>query len=238
MRNILLLFFVSFGLISFSQERQNREKILFQKESDVLDQATGWSYDDIMGEWLDYKNVISHDISYKREFKELQGEYMNSFFYQNFISMQTRILILNGSVYYVLITKKYAGSYDYPSIKEDWRTYVRVEAWAFTEKEWYKTKDINGILQLKISYSAALGRYEQYDDDKIIAQIQNDMTKNHGDIECIFPIFATNGKIRFYLPVCGAKPGTPTYKYYKPDFNFEKGYFETDSSNFNKILIY
>ena len=74
---IYLLIFLLFPMNLFSQSRINREKITFSGSSQMIKLATGWSYNEKLGEWIDYKNVISDDKMYKTTYKSLVGGYLS-----------------------------------------------------------------------------------------------------------------------------------------------------------------
>ena len=54
-------------MVSFGQDRVNREKLSFLDKSNQLTTAVGWSYNTTLGEWVDYNNVIESDKSYKEK---------------------------------------------------------------------------------------------------------------------------------------------------------------------------
>jgi hypothetical protein len=86
MRNYRLFTFVIFFLsyfFSYSQERVNRQKLVFKEKSLILNDAVGWSYNSTLGEWVDYKNNIDDNKSNNNK----QEPYLVSHNPQNFISI-------------------------------------------------------------------------------------------------------------------------------------------------------
>jgi len=118
----IILSIILFSLVTnvFSQSRVNRSKLSFSNSSEKLSSSTGWSYNETLGEWIDYENVINKDKVYKTKYKSLRGEYMMSRIKQNFIDIKTKSLSINEEKYFVVMVRKWDGRYKYPSIYEDW----------------------------------------------------------------------------------------------------------------------
>lgn len=149
MKKIAVLIMLVYNMVAFSQDRNNREKLHFDKSSDILTSATGWSYNNQIGEWVDYKNVICSDKEYKTSFSSLQGSYMMSKNYQNFISIVSKTLMFNNNEYVVLVVTKWVGDYEYPSLKQDWYTYKATYGFVFSTSDFNSLKtlsDSSGIL--------------------------------------------------------------------------------------------
>lgn len=216
----------------FGQERTNREKLSFDTTSGILSKATGWANNSTLGEWIDYKNVISDSKDYKDKYKSLQGEYMMSKISQNFQKVQTKTITYTGTTYYVLIVDKWSGRYEYPSIREDWYTFKQTIGYIYTKEEYQKLLNIESLVELKTQYMVRMGsKYEKYDETKFLDLIQTELSKEKSKYssEYTFPIMKSKeGAIRFYLP-----ESFSTYSKY----DFEKKYFETDFENFTKIII-
>jgi hypothetical protein len=234
MKKVLFITALLFLFIAqtFCQERVNRKKLVFANVSEVMTAATGWAYNSTLGEWIDYKNVISNDKRYKGEYNSLQGYYMMSHVNQNFITIQVKTVIYKDIKYYVVVVQKWSGAYEYPEIYEDWYTFKRITGYIFTEKEYNKLKDINDKVELKTKYIVSVNeRYEKYNDIMFLDLIQTALVSEQSaySSEYIFPIMkSTEGTIRFYLP----DDFSPYKKY-----DFEEQYFETDYTNFSKLII-
>ena len=216
----------------FGQERSNREKLNFESTSGTLIKATGWAYNNILGEWIDYENVISEDKDYKVKYKSLQGGYMMSRFNQNFQKVQTKTVTYKGTTYYVLIVEKWNGRYEYPSIRKDWYEYQETIGYIYTKEEYQKLLNIESLVELKNQYTVSMGsKYEKYDETKFLDLIQTELSKEKSkySTEYIFPIIKSQeGAIRYYLPESFSK---------NSKYDFEKKYFETDFESFNKIIL-
>ena len=231
-------------LVSFGQERVNRQKLSFDTMSSIMTTATGWSYNSILGEWVDYDNVICSRKEYKEEYKSLQGDYMMSETTQNFRGIHTKTLKFNNVTYYVLVIEKWSGRYEYPSIKQDWYTFKETIGYLFTETEFIKLRTylgnphIEGEIELRTKITVKMGsKYEKYDETVFLDLIQTKLSTDTREInnlpEYIFPIIRTKERlIRFYLPEYYFSGNSKVYGKH----SFEKSYFETNHENFNKIL--
>lgn len=216
----------------FGQERTNREKLSFDTISGILTKATGWANNSTLGEWIDYENVISDSKDYKDKYKSLQGEYMMSRISQNFQKVQTRTVTYKGTTYYVLIVDKWRGRYEYPSIQQDWYTFIQTIGYIYTKEEYQKLLNIESLVELKTQFMVSIGsKYDKYDETKFLDLIQTELAqeKSKYSSEYTFPIMKSKeGAIRFYLP-----ESFLTYSKY----DFEKKYFETDFESFTKIIL-
>lgn len=216
----------------YGQERTNREKLIFETTSGALLKAKGWAYNSILGEWIDYENVICDDDKYKVKLKSLLGAYMMSYTIQNFLKVQTRTVTYNEIVYYVLIVDKWNGSYEYPTIKENWNVFKETIGYIFTKDEYQKLFNIESLVELKTQSVVKMGsKYEKYDEIKFLDLIQSELSskKRKYPLEYTFPIMKSKeGAIRFYFP----DSFSAISKY-----DFEKKYFEADFEKFMKIIL-
>lgn len=241
MKNIkvmmMILMMCLITMVSFGQDRVNREKLSFLDKSNQLTTAVGWSYNTTLGEWVDYNNVIENDKSYKEKYKSLQGSYMMSHRTQNFISIQTKTLVYKDIKYYVLLVEKWDGDYKYPNIREDWRIYKTMYGYIFTETEYNKLNNIDGVMNLETQYIVSMGSYyEEYDEIVFLDEIQTNLSseKSKYSFTYTFPIKKTEtGDIRFYVPNYFSTLSSSSYN----AVDFEKEYFETTFDNFSKFII-
>lgn len=230
-RRILLVNFLFFSFVSFGQDRVNREKLNYNDSSEIISKVTGWSYNTELGEWIDYENVICKEKTYKSNYKDLSAEFMKSLYYHNFINLQTKTIIVDGLKYYLLLIKKYEGSYDYPHIRKDWKIYIAINAFIFSQKEFQKLKNIsNKTVELKTKLQASV--YQQfYIHESFTSSIQDKILRNtNHPFVYIFPIYkAENGKVRFLLP--------KDYPSFEKKYNFDEEYFEIDFEDFQQLII-
>ncbi len=229
----LITFLMTFSLLQiFGQERTNRVKLSFETKSGILSKATGWAYNSTLGEWIDYKNVISDDKDYKDKYKSLQGAWMMSRIRQNFQKLQTTTVTYKGVIYYVLMVYKWSGRYEYPSIQEDWYTFKQTIGYIYTKEEYQKLLNIESLVELKTQYMVKMGtKYEKYDETKFLDLIQTELSKEKSKYspEYTFPVLKSKEEaIRFYLP--------DSFSIYSK-YDFDKKYFETDLESFAKIIL-
>lgn len=226
---MMMALMMCFAMTSFSQERVNRQKLKWEAESLTLTKSIGWCYNDFIGEWLDYENVMCPLKEYKTEYKSLLGRHMMSKYSQNFIKIQTKLVKLNDNSYYVLIVEKWDGAYEYPSLQRDWYSFKSTIGFIFNETEYKKIENIDGVVEIKTTkiVDPILMFQSDYNDQIFLDEVQNQLLSKEEKyaIEYTFPILrAKDGNIRFYLP--------DTKKY-----DFSKKYFETDYENFSKIIL-
>jgi hypothetical protein len=234
----IILSIILFSLVTnvFSQSRVNRSKLSFSNSSEKLSSSTGWSYNETLGEWIDYENVINKDKVYKTKYKSLRGEYMMSRIKQNFIDIKTKSLSINEEKYFVVMVRKWDGRYKYPSIYEDWYSWEEVQGFIFTENEYSKILNFTGEIKLETNNYVELGSsYEKYDETVFLDLIQNELkSDNKYSSKYTFPVLKTTSDelevIRFYVPQVFTKSKFNSY-------NFEKEYLETSPENFDKIII-
>jgi hypothetical protein len=235
MKKVLVFIFCFIPFLTFSQARVNREKISFISKSEILIDATGWSYNSQLGEWIDYKNVISKDKDYKERFKALQGSYLMSHCDQNFISLQTATITVDSILYYVLIVWKWYGRYEYPAIMEDWEKYKKVEGYVFSEDEYqnlYNIANNDSIVQLITKKQVEISlSYDTYNETKFLDLLQTEIKNKSLYGDYVFKVMKSEeGMIRFYIPIHSIYSE-------KDKYNFKDEYFETSNQKFSKIII-
>lgn len=230
MRNriILILIFTFLFFDVIGQARVSREKIQFTKESDKLETSTGWGYNESFAEWVDYENLISSNKDYKEKYKILLNQFTAKT-YQNFISIQTKVVNVNNLDYYIIVVTKLDGHYKYPNLKQDWSTYKRYDGYIFSAEEYSKMKNIDTVIELVTKKSVY--QIIKYDEREFLDLIHTEILKeeNSYDRNITFPIMkSAEGAIRFYVP----KSFSSYFGY-----DFEKEYFETDTANFSRLII-
>jgi hypothetical protein len=233
--NTIRLLFITIILITlnglaFSQARVDRAELSFSSESDKLKKATGWAYNSTLGEWIDYRNLISDNKDYKAKNILLGGSWLKSRENQNFIDIQTKSLDFEGETYYVLLIRKMNGGYKYPTLQLEYITFKSMFGYIFTENEYKKLININSEVVLKTTKVVASGsKYKRYNESELLDEIQTVLFSNntYRTTTYRFPVMISDeGNIRFYLPVASYK-----------DYDFEEAYFETSYREFNRLII-
>lgn len=224
--------FIIFSLVllfstnSYSQARVNRAEIKFGNQSAVLNHATGWSYNSTLGEWVEHQNVISSD---KKIFWVSQHP-------QNFMGMQFKTVSVNNTKYYVLIVEKLKGLYLYPEIYADWREWVEIFGYIFSEKQYSKIWDFDttdSVIKITTKLWTSVRRENK---DTLLNLIHSELLSKENEGKCMFPVTKAEVEneefIRFYLPKC-----SPFSFLTHLSANFDKEYFEVTTSEFEKLKI-
>lgn len=233
MRIIVITILMIITSLIYAQDRVNRKELKFANKTKVLSKATGWAYNQKLGEWIDYENVISDDKDYKTKYKILQGRTMMSKYSKNFINMQFKLVAYEKKLYYVLVLTKWVGSYKYPNIKEDWRSWKRTYGYIYTQSEYEKIKSLNGgqTIELKTKKMVSMGGlFEKYNEKKFLDLIQTELASEDKMVSnYIFPITQTVSEskvvIRFFVPELTSK------------YSFKESYFETTPADFSKLKM-
>jgi len=241
MKKVLLGLVLVLGtIIVNAQDRINRQKLSFERVSEKLTSAVGWQYNETLGEWIDYNNVIDEDKDYKDKYKSLQGAYQmsnNSFKFNN---LQVKTLVFEGNKYYILIHDKWTGRYKYPSIRQDWVKFRKVDGLIFDETQYQNLINYNAInFYCIVEYDL---EFEEYNETKFLDLIQTELSKPKDSYErkyaSKYAMMITKTKdnnIRFLTPTILSL--LEKSKYSNAVYDFSKMYFETTLENFDKLKI-
>ncbi|MBE9489486.1 MAG: hypothetical protein IMY67_04260 [Bacteroidetes bacterium] len=228
------IFLLLLPTLIFAQDKINSEKISFIYQSDSITNAIGWSYNETLGEWVDFQNVISHDKQSKKEGSLKLSDELTSFQKQNFSSIHVRTVSVASKIYCVLIINKLTGEYKYPSVKKRWSYKTETVGHIFTEKDFKKLFIYDKII-VEANTPALASQYtNEYNEKEFLAQIQSAVLqlKSDSNLNYIFPVkrAISNGEqvVRFYLPY----QMNSSNKY-----NFSKEYFEISKREFDKLII-
>jgi len=230
---LLVLNICLLGFSTFGQERINRGKLEFTSESMVLNKSVGWSYNNAIGEWVDYGNVICSDKNYKSSNKEYQirynlaGSNLMSRIYQNFNSLQIKSFTYLDVKYYVLIVDKWDGNYKYPTLNEDWGFFRKTCGYIFNELEYNKLKDIKSDTFTIVNITHFVEDINVYKESKFLDLIEYELLATSFCEPYSFNLLKSrDGNIRFFTPTKASEIESFQYKY-----------FETRLENFEKLLI-
>ena len=241
MKKVLLVLAIIATLGAKAQDRVNRQKLVFEQASETLTNSTGWQYNKELGEWVDYNNVIDDDKDYKNKYKSLQGAYQMSNQGFKFNSLQIKTLIFEEKKYYILLHDNWTGRYKYPSIRQDWIEYKRVEAYIFDETEFKKLINYETITFLDVvKYDL---EFDSFNETKLLDLIQTKLTTpkssydtKYGSKWGMVITRTTDNRIRFLTPTILSL--LEKTKYSDGIYDFTKMYFETDIANFNKLSTF
>jgi hypothetical protein len=214
----IFLFLLTISLPGFTQERVNRPKLKFEASSDTLTKATGWAYNETLGEWIDYENSISDDNHYKKDNGRLEP-YIKYATYQNFNFITSQTLKFKGIKFYLL------------SINKTDDTSERTFGFIFTENEYQKLNKIDSIVDLKTNIMVIFPFHEEFNETLFLDLIQTALNTESTEYAStyLFPVMKSKeGMIRFYLP--------DLFNEYR-NYDFDKAYFEVDPKSFSKIIL-
>jgi hypothetical protein len=224
MKKLLVLLIVLSSIVSYGQDRINKQAISWDEVSIPFTSAVGWQYSNSEGKWKSQINCICEKVEIKYE--------------QHFFDLQIKSVTYNGKKYFILIQKKRGVDWEYPSIGRGFRTYVQHIAFLFKDGEYEKLKSLQDTTTINLFHLAETGWYEvtyekvnvdKYIRDSIREHFEN-MDKGETLYESSFYTFKMNKTknlnkdvIRFLLPEASS------YSY--SDFDITKTYFETPSIN-------
>ena len=229
---MMMALMMCLGFMCFGQDRVNRLKLSYLAESAKPNPVIGWKFNENTGEWVDYKNMINGNVSYKTYITLNRSNlgfgtsaYTIMSGYNSFLSIQTKTIQVNQKIYYILVVEKFDGYYRYPNLEQDFISYKDTLGLIFDENEYNKlfTKDTleNSVKVL------AIVKNGHFKENTFIDKLQSLNFEKESNYT--FLIKRKNEIVRFYFPF-----DVRTYRYdfhYNP--NFSKEYFETDTANFN-----
>lgn len=215
----IFFFLLTISLPGFTQERVNRPKLKFEASSDTLTKATGWAYNETLGEWIDYDNAISDEIKPKKLYTFCEIHSLKP----NFKKIYTKKIIFKDEKFYVLIVEKCA------TYLED---LIGFDGYIFTDMEYQKLSNLENIVELRTCGKVSqILKFNSIDETLFLDLIQSELLKEEKNFTSsfIFPVMKSNeGMIRFYLP--------DLFNEYR-NYNFDKAYFEVDPKSFSKIIL-
>ncbi|GHE65074.1 hypothetical protein [Roseivirga thermotolerans] len=250
----LLLILLTLPFTAFAQERISRDKpqVSFENIGE-LKEATGWMLNP-EGDWVSLQNTIPVYLS--GEYKSLLTYEQYGLGTDNFISYELREGSFGNQEFYVLLKKFRSGYYNYPTIKEEWRSNESIYAYVFAKSELNKISTVKfdqiNMVEINLLDMVEL-RYVSRDENPIeLIESKMDIPGNSklmdkfslvlhfapypdkGIIQ--FQIYAKYGKSGSIVSgiVSEHKPGNA--KIYLKEKLFEHCYYETDYANFLNFL--
>ena len=243
MKKLLLLLFLFVGLNVYSQSRTNpvKELTIGEFKSWVNgDDVSGWDFDK-GEEWKERKgylrvggDVSIMDIYEKNDGVKTYKNILKSKTTQNFNEIGVIQIEFKGEKYFGFGIETIGGRYKYPSIYEDWYTFINYNIFLFESEELLKLNTLNGETDLKVfigTYGDSLNREKKYQScyDNLKYLLENNDTDNE-----IFKFKKTQSDgqevVRFLLPQKIRKYGNTEL------IDFENHYFEVPSEQFNDLL--
>jgi hypothetical protein len=238
MKKLSLLLLFAFTLSSYSQSRTNPKKdlIIGEFQSWVKgDDLSGWDFD--KEEWKERKGYlrVGKDVDYidiNEKYNSTNTE-SKSRTLQNLNEWGVIKVTYKGKEYVGFGIETVGGRYKYPSIREDWYTYINYNVYLFEKEELLKLETLDGILDLKVligTYGDSLNKEKKY--KSCYNNLKFLLEKGDRDNE-IFKFKKTESDgvnvVRFLTSQKISKYG------YKP-IDFENHYFEVNMEKFNELL--
>ena len=204
-----------------------REIPVFEKSSGIITKAKGWGRDDVSGKWFYSNNVLEkRSVANVEKLNPISMSYEE----QNFLSIQTKKLKYNNENYYVLMIKKYVGTFKYPTILKDWNYSEVMESYIFPEDEYVKLYNIteHTVLHTTFHYSRPI----KFDEEYFLEAFHSYIVPKSQSFEYEFVLrkVTSNGQevVRFLLPY-----NDPHFHRY----NINMTYFELPVNDFEKIIL-
>lgn len=224
MKSICISIFLIVSVALFSQDRINRPDYAFIKSSEGITKATGWSYNETEGKWIDYQNVINKKSGL------ITTPYMMSQTDRNIISLSTKTIDFEGKTYFIVVLHRHSGEYKYPEIKEDWMTYEKKTGYIYTAQEYSKLLNLADSVEIFTNQYVSVDNYvKKFDDNVFIANLIGEIQKPTKTTGLVFKVLkAKDGSIRFH---------TPWISHKRFPLDLSKEYFESTAEEFNKLIV-
>lgn len=242
MKKLIFLLTLLIGFSSYSQSRVNSKKdlIIGEFQSWVIgDNVSGWDFDK-GEEWKERKGYLRVggkegflDIYEKNNGIKRYKDIIKSYTPQNFNEWGVIKVTYKGEEYIGFGIETVGGRYKYPSISEDWYTYINYNVYLFEKDELLKLETLDGVVDLKVFvgvYGDSLNKEKKYQScyDNLKFVLEN----GDRDEEIIkFKKTESDGVdvIRFLTTQKISKYGDKL-------IDFENHYFETSMEKFNELL--
>ena len=242
MKKLIFLLTLLIGFSSYSQSRTNAKKDLVIGEFQNWvsgDDVSGWDFDkgEEWKERMGYLRVGSRptimDIHEKDNGVKRYKERIKSYTPQNFNEWGVIKVTYKGKEYVGFGIETVGGRYKYPSISEDWYTFINYNVYLFEKEELLKLETLDGILDLKVlmgTYGDSLNKEKKYKScyDNLKYLFENKDTDNE--------IFKFNKTESEGLKVVRFLTSQKISKYGSKPIDFENHYFEVNMDKFNKLL--
>lgn len=242
MKKIIFILTLLIGFSCYGQSRINSEKdlIIGEFQSWVQgDDISGWDFDK-GEEWRERKGYLRVgdkskflDIYEKNDGIKRYKDIIKSYTPQNFNEWGVIKVNYKEKEYVGFGIETVGGRYKYPTIKEDWYTYIRYNVYLFEKEELLKLETLDGILDLKVligTYGDSFNKEKKY--ESCYDNLKFLLEKEDRDNE-IFKFKKTESDgvniVRFLTPQKISEYGGKL-------IDFENHYFEINMEEFNELL--
>ena len=238
MKKLIFLLTLLIGFGSYSQSRTNAKKDLVIGEFQnwiIGDNVSGWDFD--KEEWKERKgylrvgkDVSSIDIFEKYNSTSTENKSKSP---QNFNEWGVIKVTYKGEEYVGFGIETVGGRYKYPSIYEDWYTFINYNIYLFEKEELLKLESLDGILDLKVlmgTYGDYLNKEKKY--KSCYTNLKYLFENKYRDNE-IFKFKKTESE---GLKVVRFLTAQKISKYGPKPIDFENHYFEVNMEKFDELL--
>ena len=129
------------------------------KSSPVVTNFIGWAYDETTEKWCGYYNTLY--AKYRNNNKTPRRMVPDDMaFFDNVVSLQIKKVKYEGETYYLLLSARYEGRYEYPTIEEGWYSKKVTDMYVLSSEEYSKMKSLStGITTIFISAHTTYGGF-------------------------------------------------------------------------------
>lgn len=226
----ILYVLVLFSLAINAQKRVDGDFAFKIKASSVLvSNIIGWAYDKTNDKWAGYYNVIMDHYNGKNNKTPSRIEVRKCFGCANITSLQIKEISCNNQTYYFLYEKGWAGYYEYPALRIDWKTSRNTEIYILEESDYLKMKNLEkGVNVIPFIYYCSC--YEESDALHLAKSYLMDFI--HGKLKksntSIFIKKEDENTIRLNSSLIPLIQDVSKFG--------EHGYFEIKASDYNKLF--
>lgn len=256
---IVLSFLFMKSLCLYAQARVDENNGTYKmgvQKSPIVTNIDGWCYDTSFGKWSGYKNTIFREYKNGNNKKPIIASvsYMSLDTAENILSMQFKIVFVNGHKYYALYTTRWRYWFTYPAIQEDKHYYKLTEISLFTEENYRKIFDLHdGINSIPIYDHTSYGNC-YYNDRRCFYETEKDyytyFCNHEGSVKRTYKLFVKredDKTIRFQHPgkyheMSEFEDGTVGRKYdaymdASHTCDFTKSYYEISMASWNRLKM-
>lgn len=167
----LVFMFCAPLILAQSPERPRKETPLITNVIATIDKAQGWMLQN-NGQWLSAENKIpfkDYEQNKRKSGKYALGE-------ENFDRINLRSIIINKTVYSILLVYATDGSYEFPVLEQKWNQYKTLTYYAFKESKWRYIFPDSTIFNQPYAINTDLivhGEIDNYKEESYLFEIEN-----------------------------------------------------------------
>lgn len=208
MKKLFLGALLLLSTLSFTQPRVNEVLPKFIETGNSFTETTQYEYSSYSGKWVEKKNS-ENSFFQKIEFKTIE---------------------YNSIKYYVMVIHELDGAYKYPSIKQGFYTWNSLRAYIYTSEQYAALKNYESVSSNYYEIRSSVISNDGMDALEL-SVINTLKDKRKPYYKATFKIKKEDeNTIRFILPL------KSEYSILEKYYGFDKKYFESSATNFNKLF--